>query len=233
MISRYLTTLLVVLGCGLIVAQEAQEPAKAQEPKKSAKAQEAQEEQEWNITADSIEMLVDKHTIEMEGNVLVEDELVRLSAKKMLVHLDDDNKLKSIEAFGGVTVRKLDSTESATGDTGTYDATSETVTLSGNCILLKDKNTLTGDKVVYDRKKNVITMKRATITLPVKKGGGSALGGFLGNDKKQDGADKKQDGADKKQDRADKKQDGADKKDAAPGDKKDAAPGDKKEAVPK
>ena len=221
---RYFTILLVAATCGFLVAQETKEPAKVQEAKETAKAKETQEEQEWNITADSIEMLVDKHTIEMEGNVLVEDELVRLSAKKMLVHLDDDNKLKSIEAFGGVTVRKLDSTESATGDTGAYDAVTETVTLNGNCILLKDKNTLTGDKVVYDRKKNVITMKRATITLPVKKGGGSALGGFLGNDKKQDGADKKQDGADKKQDGADKKQDGADQKDAAPGDKKEAVP---------
>ena len=202
---RYFTILLVVATCGILVAQEAKE---------TAKPKETQEEQEWNITADSIEMLVDKHTIEMEGNVLVEDELVRLSAKKMLVHLDDDNKLKSIEAYGGVTVRKLDSTESATGDTGSYDATSETVTLSGNCILLKDKNTLSGDKVVYDRKKNVITMKRATITLPVKKnGGGSALGGFLGNDKKQDNA--------------------AGKKEAAPDAKKEAAPDEKKEDVPK
>ena len=189
---RYFTFLLLAMGCLLLVAQEADEAPKGQGKKEPAKKQDVQEEQEWNITADSIEMLVDKHTIEMEGNVLVEDELVRLSAKKMLVHLDDDNKLKSIEAYGGVTVRKLDSTESATGDTGAYDAASETVTLSGNCILLKDKNTLTGDKVVYDRKKNVITMKRATITLPVKKGGGNAFGGILGNDKKQDGADKKE-----------------------------------------
>ena len=187
---RYFTILLVAATCGFLVAQEATEPAKGQGTKETAKAKEAQEEQEWNITADSIEMLVDKHTIEMEGNVLVEDELVRLSAKKMLVHLDDDNKLKSIEAYGGVTVRKLDSTESATGDTGAYDAASETVTLSGNCILLKDKNTLTGDKVIYDRKKNVISMKRATITLPVKKGSGNALGGFLGGDKKQEEAKK-------------------------------------------
>ena len=210
---RYFTILLVAATCGFLVAQETKEPAKVQEAKETAKAKETQEEQEWNITADSIEMLVDKHTIEMEGNVLVEDELVRLSAKKMLVHLDDDNKLKSIEAYGGVTVRKLDSTESATGDTGSYDATSETVTLSGNCILLKDKNTLSGDKVVYDRKKNVITMKRATITLPVKKnGGGSAFGSFLGNDKKQD--------------------DAAGKKEAAPDEKKEDVPDAKKEAAP-
>ena len=209
---RYFTFLLWAMGCLLLVAQEAKDAPKGQGKEEPAKKQEVQGEQEWNITADSIEMLVDKHTIEMEGNVLVEDELVRLSAKKMLVHLDDDNKLKSIEAYGGVTVRKLDSTESATGDTGAYDAASETVTLSGNCILLKDKNTLTGDKVVYDRKKNVITMKRATITLPVKKGGGNAFGGILGNDKKQDGADKKE---------------------ASSGDKKEVSSGDKKEAEPK
>ncbi len=159
--------------CGFLLAAAEKTPASG-----------AEAEQEWNITADSIEMLMDNRLIELEGNVLVEDEQVRLSAKKMMIHLDENNKLKDIEAVGGVTVRKLDSSESATGDTGFYDAVKETVTLSGNCILLKDKNTLTGDKVVYNRKDNVISMTRATITLPARKGsGGASLGGFLGKDK--------------------------------------------------
>ena len=64
------------------------------------------------------------------------------------------------------------------------------VTLSGNCILLKDKNTLTGDKVVYNRKTNVISMKRATIVIPVKKGSGGAFEGFLSNDKDKQPEDK-------------------------------------------
>ena len=175
MMSRFYWTMLVAFAFAACLAA-----ADAPVQKETA-----QDEQEWNISADSMEMLVDKHTIEMEGNVLVEDNQVRLTAKKMVVHLDDNNKLRSIEAYGGVTVRKLDSTESATGDTGIYDAAEEMVTLSGNCILLKDKNTLTGDKVVYNRKTNVISMKRATIVIPVKKGSGGAFEGFLSNDREK------------------------------------------------
>lgn len=152
----------------------------------------AVEEQELTVNADSMEMLMDNHTIELDGNVIIEDQTMRLTAKKMTVHLDKDNKVRDIEAFGGVTVRKLDSSESATGDSGLYDAKSDVVTLSGNCIILQGKNTITGDKVAYDRKLGTIKLKGASITIPLKKGkDGSGLGNILESNKKNEGEKEK------------------------------------------
>ena len=79
----------------------------------------------------------------------IEDVTMRFTAKKMTVHLDKNNKPINIEAVGGVTVRKLDGSASATGETGRYDAELDTVVLKGNCVILQEKNTIRGEQVVF------------------------------------------------------------------------------------
>ena len=152
------------------------------------RAEEETSEQEVKITADSMEMKLEDRKVELEGNVLIEDSNMSLTAKKMTVHLDKDNKLSNIEATGGVTVRKLASSESANGDSGVYDAKAELVTLRGNCVIMQGKRTVTGSSVVYNRKDGTIKLVGGTITLPVGKSdkGDDLLSDFLGNRKDTD-----------------------------------------------
>ena len=165
--------------------------AQTQEKAAAQPENDVEDQQELTVNADSMEMLMDNNVIELEGNVVIEDPTMRLSAKKMTVHLDKDNKLRDIEAKGGVTVRKLDSSESATGDSGFYDAAKDVVTLKGNCVILQGKNTLTGKEVIYDRKKGTIKLYQPSISIPIKKGsGGSPFGGLLNQDKKDDNTEK-------------------------------------------
>lgn len=199
--TKYLTALLtLILALGLSWAATA-EPTKpsadaAPQPKTTNGAQaekkesadapaeedEAEEEtDEMNITAERMEMQMEQHRIELSGNVLIEDSTMKLTAQKMTVFLDNDNKMKHIEAEGGVMVRKLDSSESAVGDRGSYDAQADVIVLTGNCTILQGKNAMKGDKVVYDRKNQNISLHGATITIPLKKGDGKSDKGGMGS----------------------------------------------------
>jgi len=159
--------------------------AKAGEVSAPVKAavEKGEKEQELIVNADSMEMRMEEHVIDLLGNVLVEDTEMRLTAKKMKVFLDKDNKLRNIEAVGNVMVRKLSDSESATGDTAFYDAAADKVTLRSNCVILQGKNTIKGDEVIYDRKAGTIKLQSAYITIPIKKGDGAG-GGFGGLMKK-------------------------------------------------
>lgn len=57
-------------------------------------------------------------------------------------------KIKRLEARGDVVVIQKDQT--ATGELGTFDMRSNTVTLTGNVIMTQGKNVLRGDKLVVD-----------------------------------------------------------------------------------
>lgn len=162
-------------------APTAAAPAEATEPA----AAEA-EADEISISADHMEMHLDGHTAELSGNVLIEDKTMKLSAEKMMVYLDDDNKLQRVNATGNVTVRKLDGSESATGDTGAYDAKDDMIILEGNCVILQGKNAVRGNRAIYNRKDQVIKLERATLTIQMKKSSGAdgTLGPLLdGKDK--------------------------------------------------
>ncbi len=170
----------------------------AEEPSSST------EGQEIKISADSMEMKMDNHVVELEGNVLIEDSKMSLTAKKMTVYLDKGNKLRNIEAVGGVTVRMLSTSESANGDTGVYDATADIVTLRGNCVLMQGNRTVTGNRVVYNRKLGTIRLSGGTITIPLNKTskGDDPLGGLLGVHKDKEKDKDKAEKPDEKKDEA-------------------------------
>ena len=153
----------------------------------------AAETDEISISADRMEMHLDGHTAELSGNVLIEDKTMKLSAEKMMVYLDDDNKLQRVDASGNVTVRKLDGSESATGDTGTYDTKEDVIVLDGNCVILQGKNAIRGSRAIYSRKDQVIKLERATLTIQMKKGSGDdgKLGGLLDGKDKDDAKEEK------------------------------------------
>lgn len=178
MVMRFNAVMLCLLiACSFAFAQD--EGAKKT-------TENAEDEGELIVNADSMEMRVDEHVIDLLGNVLVEDSQMRLTAKKMTILLDKDNKLRNIEAVGSVVVRKLTSSESATGDSAFYDAGADKVTLKGNCVILQGKNTAKGNAVIYDRKEGTIKLQGATISIPLKKGGASPLDAFKNEEKKEE-----------------------------------------------
>ncbi len=198
--TKHLTAILILamaLGLGRTAAAEPAALPKPTEPgagaaprpeptnranTATAETAEAEEETDaMNITAERMEMQMEKHRIELSGNVLIEDSTMKLTAQKMTVFLDNDNKMEHIEAEGGVTVRKLDSSESAVGDYGAYDAQTDVIVLTGNCTILQGKNAMKGDKVIYDRKNQNISLLGATVTIPLKKGDGNNGKGGMGN----------------------------------------------------
>lgn len=58
------------------------------------------------------------------------------------------SSIRRLEAKGGVTVTQKD--QVVTGDRGTFDMKTNTVTMEGNVILTKEKNVLRGDRLIVD-----------------------------------------------------------------------------------
>ena len=193
----------------------------ADEPPKKQEADDAEEEQdELVVSADRMEMQLDGRTVELTGNVRVEDSNMSLTALKMMVYLTESEKekekendgekkkeekngddvshsnmkLQRIEADGEVVLRKLDGTESAMGDHAVYDVKDDTILMTGNCSIIQGKNSMLGDKVVYDRKKAKINIQKPRLTIQLDKKGGKnsgALGNiFTEKDEKDDKKDK-------------------------------------------
>ena len=148
---------LILAVCLAFAAEDEAAEEKAAETK--------QPERELSVTADNMTLSLDKHLIELDGNVLVENEDIQLTAKKMIVHLDEKNKLKNIEAIGDVRVEKIASTESATGETGYFDAGTKLITLRGNCVVMRGNDVMKGQTVIFDSEKKSIQVQRPTISL--------------------------------------------------------------------
>ena len=102
---------------------------------KGAGTEEKSSADELEISAERMEMQLDGQTVELTGNVRVQDSVMSLTARKMMIYLaevekteekdkgkEDEGmlsssmKLQRIEADGDVTLRKLDGTESVMGD---------------------------------------------------------------------------------------------------------------------
>jgi lipopolysaccharide export system protein LptA len=62
--------------------------------------------------------------------------------------LGGQQKIKRLEARGGVVVTQKG--ETASGDTGIFDMTTNTVTLTGNVVMTQGHNVLRGQKLVVD-----------------------------------------------------------------------------------
>ena len=202
-----------ILCAFFICSSWADEPPRKQELDKT----EEEQQEELVISADRMEMQLDGRTVELTGNVRVEDSNMSLTALKMMVYLaesekdnekdeekkeekNDDGvshsnmKLQRIEADGEVVLRKLDGTESAMGDHAVYDVKDDTILMTGNCSIIQGKNTMLGDKVIYDRKKAKINIQKPRLTIQLDKKGGKnsgALGNiFSEKDEKDDKKDK-------------------------------------------
>ena len=200
-ISRIVWTFLVLGLCWNSRAEETSAVKAAPAPQTEAKAgKESAEADDVTITAERMEMHLKERYTELTGNVLVQDSAVNLTAEKIRVYTDEHNKLEKVEAEDHVAIRKLDGSESATGDKGLYVIKEDTIVLDGNCTLMQGNNILQCKRIIYDRKKQTISAEGGTLILPsLRRKDVSLVSG-----QKADGANKDGDEPSKKDGKDDK-----------------------------
>lgn len=143
-----------------------------------------------DVSADSTQVFQTERRIVYKGSVEALQGTTRLRTPQLTIFYNNNNAVKgpagASPAGGGVgalsrmeaegPVYFVTPTQSAKGDHGTFDATNDTITLSGNVTLLQDKNVATGDRLVMNQKTGEVTLT----------GGGTkgrVRGVFYSNDK--------------------------------------------------
>lgn len=118
------------------------------------------------ITSDSLEIIKDANTALFSGSVEILQGKLQLLANTVTVHYqpqtknsskDAQSRIKKILADGNVILNT--GTEKASAAQGIYDVDGQTITLLRNVILQKDKNMVSGSKLVY----NLLTGKSQLI----------------------------------------------------------------------
>ena len=136
----------------------------ADEPSKKQEADDAEEEQqdELVVSADRMEMQLDGRTVELTGNVRVEDSNMSLTALKMMVYLTEDEKdsekkdEKSKEAANDEQKKE----EKKDEDAAHSNMKLQRIEADGEVVLRKLDGTESamGDHAVYDVKDDTILM---------------------------------------------------------------------------
>ena len=162
---------LVAFACLPAVAPavaQAPQPAAAPASSPPAKAPNAQSKLPYDISADQQEMFNEEHKSIYRGDVVVIQGTDRLNTPLLTLFFakkdpnaapaktpaansatDTFGKIERMEAEGPVYFTTP--TQNAKGDHGTYVAADDTITLTGNVVLVQDKNVSTGDKLVYQK----------------------------------------------------------------------------------
>lgn len=120
--------------------------------------------QPMHIEAQRLELRDKDKVATFTGNVQVVQGDTTLKCKMLVVYYDQNNtpgavkastpgpqgsqQIRRLEAKGGVIVTQRD--QVATGDNGTFDVSSNTVTLSGNVVVNQGPNVTRGERLVVD-----------------------------------------------------------------------------------
>ncbi|MEI4233445.1 lipopolysaccharide transport periplasmic protein LptA [Roseovarius sp. D22-M7] len=106
-------------------------------------------DQPVEVTSDSLNVDQTDNTAVFEGDVVISQGAMRLSAPRVLVvYLPDRSGIRRLEATGGVTlVSGDDAAEAARAD---YDITTGMIELRGDVLLVQGSNAITGDTMLVD-----------------------------------------------------------------------------------
>lgn len=102
------------------------------------------------VAADSLSVNQADGSAVFTGNVVIGQGEMRLSADKVRVVYADggQNRIRSLEAEGGVTL--VSGEDAAEAQAATYDVDSGNVTLTGDVVLTQGQNVLTGEKMLVN-----------------------------------------------------------------------------------
>lgn len=168
MLVRFCTVSFVLLSASVAMAAEKAVPKFGNSNSKAP----------IEINADTLEVQQEKNIAIFTGHVVAIQDTMRLKSEKMTVYYTNpegekkdsqQDAIRKIEVEGNVFMSTPD--ETARGLTGVYDVENNKITLNGKVVLTKGKNTLKGDKLVYDMAtgKSVVSAAGGT----VEKGGKS------------------------------------------------------------
>lgn len=103
------------------------------------------------VTADNLNVNQNDGTAVFTGNVLIGQGEMRLAAPRVLVvYLEDESGIESLNATGGVTlVSGEDAAEASQAD---YNIQTGLIEMEGDVLLIQGVNALTGDKMFIDTK---------------------------------------------------------------------------------
>lgn len=101
------------------------------------------------VTSESLNVNQDDNTAVFEGDVVIAQGALRLSAPRVLViYLDDQSGIERLEASGGVTlVSGEDAAEARRAD---YNITTGMIELRGDVLLVQGESAITGDEMLVD-----------------------------------------------------------------------------------
>ena len=103
------------------------------------------------VTADALQVAQSDGTATFEGNVLVSQGDMRLSAGKLrVVYGDGAGEIREMLATGGVTLAS--GTEAAEAREAVYSIANGTVVMTGDVILTQGRNALSSQKLTIDLK---------------------------------------------------------------------------------
>lgn len=111
--------------------------------------------QEIEIVSDSFSISQNKGTAEFQGNVVVGQGDLRISAEKITVEYATENgkstgKIGSLKATGGVTL--VSGGQAAEAQSAVYSIKNGSITMEGDVLLTQGENALAGQKVIIDLK---------------------------------------------------------------------------------
>ncbi len=147
--------------------EKAAEPAAkpARKPKRDL-FEELDPDNEISIAANRVEIHINDRYTELSGNVMIRTSVISLTAEKLRIFADEDNHPDKIEAESRVALRKLDGTESATGDRAEFVRDTNLIVLDGDCTLMRGSNIMRCKRIFYDINRQTVTAEGGSLILP-------------------------------------------------------------------
>jgi lipopolysaccharide export system protein LptA len=117
-----------------------------------------------DISADRSETFQPQRKSVWEGNVIAVQGQDKLQTPRLEVYFAESGNRAAQSASSGPDMGRIERmeadgpvffitpTQRAKGDHATYDATSDTITLTGNVLLVQDKNVVKGERLVIEQK---------------------------------------------------------------------------------
>ncbi len=99
------------------------------------------------ISGDQFEAFQDKNYVIWTGDVQVVQGAAILTAPRLTIYGVDDGSMDRIDAVGGI--RYTSGEEAISSDTAVYKAADETVTFTGNVVVVQGEQVLSGGQLVY------------------------------------------------------------------------------------
>ena len=121
-----------------------------------------------DIAADELEVLDAENRAVWRGNVEAVQGQNRMRAPSLTIfYASRGGGGQAVPGAGGGEIQRMEATgpvyyvtptQNARGDAAVYEAASNTITMTGNVVLVQDKNVVQGDRLVIDTRTNHATL---------------------------------------------------------------------------